>query len=228
MMCHHRSRTNRTRAARAGALAAAAAFAGLAIGLAAPSRVAAGAPDTRGFSLAAMLQSTHIGSEDERDDGSPGSVFIGEQGVGVVVALGYGFTPAFATRLVLSGASHETSDPDIDVQFGAGTLEAVYLFRAGAPFRPYLFGGVGGYSLESQEDAFHFETTGPGVTLGGGLLYFVSEHVGLDAALHLDFINWEKQTAEIEGPSGSTVVVETPIEEEGSAARFAFGLGWWF
>ncbi|MFN0152109.1 MAG: outer membrane beta-barrel protein [bacterium] len=220
-----RYRSARTRAT---AMATAASLAALAVGLAAPARAVAAAPDTRGFSLAAMLQSTHINSEDERTDATPGSVFVGEQGVGVVVALGYGFTPEFATRIVLSGASHETSDPDIDVQFGAGTIEAAYLFRAGAPFRPYLFGGVGGYSLESQKDAFRFETTGPGVTLGGGLLYFVSEHVGLDAALHLDFINWEKRTAEIEGPTGSTVIVETPIEEEGGAARFAFGLGWWF
>ncbi|NNE44941.1 MAG: hypothetical protein HKN12_12100, partial [Gemmatimonadetes bacterium] len=103
-----------------------------------------------------------------------------------------------------------------------------YLFRPGQPFRPYLVGGVGGFSMGSRQDNLDFEVNGPGITLGTGFAYFVSERFALDFALRGDFINWEEATATLTLPGGAQTEVATPIEEEGSAAKVFFGLNWWF
>lgn len=193
-----------------------------------PSAAAAATADTEGFFLGFGLHASVVGTNDPPDNAPVGSAFVEEEGGGVALTLAYGLTPRFATRVALSGTSHETTDPDVEVRFSSATLEAQYLFRESQPLRPYLFGGVGGFNLESQQDRFRYETTGPGLVFGAGLLYFLGEHFALDFALRADLINWEESTAETVLPDGGTVQVSKPIEEEGSAAKFLFGAGWWF
>lgn len=211
-----------------GALLAALALGALLAALLARPAPARAASDGRGAFLELSIHSSHIGADDPPRDPPEGSVFVDEDGVGGALTVGYGFTPSFPVRLVLSGAGHETSDPDVDFSLASATIEAAYVFRAGQPVRPYLFAGLGGYSMESRRDEFRFETTGPGASAGVGLLCFLGRHPAFDFALRVDFINWEETKAEIEMPSGATVTVETPIEEEGTAAKFLAGFGWWF
>lgn len=194
--------------------------------LAASPHFAAAATD--GFFVGAALHSSHIGAQDPIDDPAPGSVFVDENGAGLSLSVGHGISTEVPIRLVLSGGEHKTTDPDVDFRMASLTLEIAYLFNGGQPLRPYLFGGVGVFAIESQRDALRFETTGPGGVFGGGLLYFVSEHFAFDLALRGELINWKRSRAELILPGGSAAVVQTPIEEKGSAAKFMFGGSVWF
>ncbi|MFH1681627.1 MAG: outer membrane beta-barrel protein [Candidatus Eisenbacteria bacterium] len=183
--------------------------------------------DTKGFMLGLDLHYSGIGAEEESATSHENSVFVDEDGGGATLLLGYGFTEAFALRVSMNASNHETSDSDVDVLYANSTIEAMYVFRHGWPFRPYLFGGIGGCSLESRYDPFRYETSGPGTAAGAGFLYFPGEHFAIDVALRFEFINWDKATAELVTDQG-TLTVETPIEDEGSAVKVLFGVNYWF
>jgi hypothetical protein len=187
-----------------------------------------GAAATDGFFLGLNLHSSHINAEDENPNAPAGSVFIDDNGGGVTFFLGYGITPSFPLRLNLSVAEHETSDSNVEFFYSSVTIEAAYLFRDGEPLRPYVLGGFGGFAVRSRVDALDFETTGPGFVVGTGIVYFLSEHFALDFALRGDLINWDKQTATLTFSNGSQAVVETPVEGDGAAGKFLFGVSVWF
>jgi opacity protein-like surface antigen len=187
-----------------------------------------GAAATDGFFLGLDFHTSHIDAEDERAEAPTGSVFIDDNGGGVTFFLGYGITPSFPLRLNLSVAEHETSDTDVKFFYSSVTIEGAYLFRNGEPLRPYLLGGFGGFAVRSRQDDFDFETTGPGFVFGTGMVYFLSEHFALDFGLRGDLINWDKQRATLTFPNGSQAIVETPVEGDGAAAKFLFGVSGWF
>ncbi len=187
-----------------------------------------GAAVTDGFFLGLDFHTSHIGAEDETPGASPGSVFIDDNGAGATFFLGYGITSSFPVRLNLSLAEHETSDSSVEFFYSSITIEAAYLFRDGEPLRPYLLGGFGGFSVRSRQDAFDFETTGPGFVVGAGIVYFLSEHFALDFALRGDLINWDTQKATVTFPNGSRATAETPVEGDGAAGKFLFGVSVWF
>jgi hypothetical protein len=174
------------------------------------------------------LASSHADFEDRTDTSQPGAVFIEDNGGGLNLLAGYGFTRSFVLRLDLAGARHETTDPDTEFALSSATLETMYVFNDPQPFRPYLVGGVGGYTARSRRDDFDFDVTGPGVTVGAGFLWFTGRRFALDFALRGDFINWENATARVTLPGGGRTVVDTPIEEDGSAGRVQVGISWWF
>ncbi len=183
--------------------------------------------DSEGFFVGLDLHSSHIGAE-ERSEASPvNSVFVDKDGGGISLSLGYGFTPSFPLRLRMSFAGHETSDPGVEVTYASAVIEAAYLFREGEQTRPYLFGGFGGFNLESKQDFFIYDTPGPGTVFGGGLLYFATPNFSLDFALRLEFINWEQEVAKT-GIGGTTFEVETPVDEEGTSGKIFFGASYWF
>lgn len=186
------------------------------------------ASDTGGWTIGLDLASSHADFEDRTESSPPNAVFIEDQGGGANLLLGYGFTRSFAVRLDLAGARHETTDPDVEFLLSSATIEASYLFRDPEAFRPYILGGVGGFTARSRRDDFDFDVTGPGVTVGAGFLYFTGKRFALDFALRGDLINWEKATARVTLPGGSTAVVDTPIQEEGSAGKVLLGVSWWF
>jgi hypothetical protein len=190
--------------------------------LAGPAR-----PDTKGFLLGLDLHYSKIGAEEESESSGDNSVFVDEDGGGVTILVGYGFTPSFALRLAGSASNHETSDSDVEVIYSNSLIEAMYIFREAAPLRPYILGGIGGARLESRDDPFRYETTGSCADLGFGFLYFTGEHFAIESALRLEFVNWDKATASLETDHG-TVTVETPVEDEGSALKVLFGVNYWF
>lgn len=186
-------------------------------------------PNTEGFFVEFCGNSNHIGNAEDRDENDgPNDVFVGENAAGGTIVLAYGFSPSFPLRFSISGAEHNTTDPDVKVSFASVTLEGGYIFRAGTPVRPYLYGGLGAFSLSSRQDEYDYETTGPGVDFGFGLYSFLGEHFVIDAALRFDFVNWETQTATIKLPNGDTATVETPVNDEGAASKILLGAGWWF
>lgn len=183
--------------------------------------------DTEGFLLGLDLHYSKIGTEEASDTSPENSVFVDSDGGGVTLLLGYGFTPSFALRFALSGSNHETSDSDVDVAYANALIEAMYVFRPGEMFRPYLLGGIGASSLESRQDPFRYETTGSCASLGVGLLYFVNEYFAFDAAGRLEFVTWEKASATLDTDHGD-ITVETPVDDEGSAGKIFLGVNYWF
>ena len=165
--------------------------------------------------------SSTIGANEDAAD-----LLIDETAPGAGLQIGYLFTPNFQLRLFAASAEHETSDPDVKIRFGGGTLDAVYLFRAGQKVRPYVFGGLGGFSLESQQADLLYEAEGPGMALGGGVHVMLSRKVSLHGALRYEAINWDKVTATYDGPGGSASVT-VPVDEEGTAGKVLVGIVFW-
>lgn len=185
------------------------------------------AADTDGLAFGVGFHSNNVAADDPPPDPAPGAVYVDEAGGGANLWIGYGITPSFTLRLLAAGASHGTTDPDVDVAWGGVTLEAQYLFRDPRPWRPYVTGGVGGYTTSSRQDALDFEATGGGIVLGGGVLYFFNDTWAMDLALRGSLVNWEEMNATFKFPDGSTATVATPIEEDGGALDILIGVSWW-
>lgn len=199
------------------------------LGLLATALLAAVGPaaaDTDGFFFGLDLLSNRVGAAERTLDADPSSVFVDAVGGGADLFLGWGFSPSFPVRLSISAAQHDTSDPKIEVAYGSVTLDGMFLFRDPEVLRPYLYGGFGGFTLRSRQDALEWETTGPGILLGGGLFYFFGDTFALDFSLRGELVNWKKTRATLHTAAGD-VTVETPVEEEGSAAKLLFGASWW-
>ncbi len=194
-----------------------------------PPPASSSGPDTEGFFVEFCGNSNHLGGAEDREAGDADeSIFIGEGGPGGTLIFAYGFTPSFPVRLSISGAEHNTTDPDVDVGFSSVTAEGAYIFRAGTSVRPYVYGGFGAFALRSRKDEFDFEVTGPGVDVGVGLYSFLGDHFVFDAALRFDFVNWGTQTTSVDLGGGNTAIVETPVREDGAASKILLGVGWWF
>ena len=175
------------------------------------------------------LNTNHLSGVATREVTDPAaSVYVAENAPGGTLLLAYGLTPSFNVRLAISGADHETTDPEINLHYGSLTMEAAYVFRNGREVRPYLYTGVGTFSLESSEDEYDYEASAPGFALGGGLYSFLGEHFVFDAGLRLDLISWEEETTRRTLIDGSTIIVQSPVQEDGTASKIVLGAGWWF
>ncbi len=165
---------------------------------------------------------SHVGESNDAAD-----LTIDPDAGGGGLQLGYLVAPSFLVRLWVGAAEHGTSDRDVKISFGGGTFDAVYLFRPGARLRPYLFGGVGGYVAESQQSDLVYDVLGPGMAFGGGLYAQIASHWTLHGSVRLESINWETERVTYDGPDGE-VVIESPIDDSGWAARTSLGLAVWF
>ncbi len=180
-------------------------------------------PGGRWF-LGVSAVSSHIGADDEQPDDPPGLVYVDEVGGGIALEAGYAITPTFLLRLYLSGAQHETSDPDIDYRLGGASVEGMILFNPGRPLRPYVVGGLGGFRMESDQDGYDYEVNGGGAILGGGLRYALGRIVALDFGLRAEFINWQEERVVVDLPGGGSAVLENPVEGSGTAGKFTLGV----
>lgn len=165
-----------------------------------------------------------VGDNEEAD--GPDDIVIDEKAGGLGLQLGYLLKPSFMLRLSAAGADHETSDPDVTIRFGGGTLDAVFLFRDGQPVRPYLFLGLGGYQAQARQDEVEYEIRGPGLAFGAGAHVRLGAQVTLHGALRLEAINWEEATATLDLPGGD-VEISAPIDEEAWASKVMLGVAFW-
>ncbi len=180
------------------------------------------------FYLGLDFLSSHIGADDPQPSSPVDAVYVDEVGAGAALHFGWMLTRTFQLRLYLSDARHEATDPDVDFRLDGGTVEALHLFRAGQPLRPYLVGGLGGFSMKADRGGYRYETTGPGAVFGAGLYYLVTRSFLLHFQVRAEFINWEESKAEVELPGGGTVRTVTPIAESGAAGKFTLGCGFRF
>lgn len=182
----------------------------------------------KGWFLDFRILSDHIGAEDPGPDSPQDAVFVEEQGGGVGLGVGYTFTPSFALRLALGGARHETTQEGVELVHASITLEAVARFLHGQRAQPYLYGGLGGATLEFTSGRFESRTSGGVAVLGAGVEYHLTRHLALDAGARLDLINWDRVEVSAEIPGGGEVRLEDPVDESGSAAKLLLGLVWHF
>lgn len=143
---------------------------------------------------------------------TPDSSFsIAEDGGGLQFFLGYRFDTGFSLQLDLSGAAHETSDPDIDAGVVALQFFVQYRFARGHWFRPYLKGGFGGYGLGVSDGNARATISGGGVAFGGGFDFFLNRHFSLGLDLTHNIIDYNKIEVEL---GGATYGLD--IDDEGS------------
>ncbi len=163
--------------------------------------------------------SSHVGDNDEED-----IVSIEETAGGGALQFGYFLNPNFMLRIYGGGANHATSDSGLEIVFAGGLFEAVYMFRAERAWRPYVFGGLGGFSIESQQESLTYEATGAGVSFGLGACYALGRTVHLHGSMRLEAVNWEQVSVTYTLPDGTDLAVETPVEDSGLASKLTLGL----
>ncbi len=162
-----------------------------------------------------------IGRDDNAD-----VVVVDETAGGGALQIGYLISPTFMVRLYAAAAVHPTNVADIEIRFSSSTFDALYLFRPGRRFRPYIFGGLGGFRLDSDQDDLHYEARGGGVSFGAGMHLELGSRVTLHGSLRLEGVNWNDVNATIDTPSGR-ISVRQPIDDSGIASKLTVGIGVW-
>lgn len=107
------------------------------------------------------------------------------------VTVGYGFSDRLALLLSADGARVKYPGPVIADAGPTGSYDQLTVdiaLRASflderSPLRPYLTSGITGVAESPRPDATGMVSSGGGITIGGGLQYFTSPRVALDAGL---------------------------------------------
>lgn len=136
-------------------------------------------------------------------------------GGGLGLSLGYGITPGFALHLSTSGAVLRPGSDDRWL-LGHADVEARFNFvddiRA---WVPHLAVGVGvrtaNFEVDGAGDAQGDWHGNPGFTLGGGMGYFVSPSVSLDASLRYSFGNLRQLDCPKSGETVRTCATSTRL-----------------
>lgn len=150
--------------------------------LAAPSAAAAqlDAPSqTTGVFVGANL----VGASFDTDGDDDQDAF---SGAGLGLELGYGFSSGLALFLALDGGTLEGEDGLPDLDRGQADLGARIHFGGGrrslVPFLELAFTGL---VLEGEESGTDVEYTGGGITVGGGVKYFLSRSLSVNGGVRL-------------------------------------------
>jgi hypothetical protein len=182
------------------------------------AQVSAFAGSTEGFYVSTQIGGNWLSYKDTEDVGS-----------GFGLSLGYGFSDRFGMYLALDAAGMDGSAelPGIasDETYGAVHLElgGRYHFRPGSRLRPYgslaLSAIAMGYETESGSNVGDdIVYVGSGVSLGGGVLYFLSKRFALDAGLSVTQGNF--WTQDIDGDA-------TGVDFSVVGARPHFGISFY-
>lgn len=139
------------------------------------------------------------------------------------IKAGYGFSRLFTLYLGIEGAEMNAGDfsGDENEEFGLGFAElgAQFNFRTGKPAAiPYAEIALTGQAavFDPDEDS-DITFAGGGITLGGGLKYFISKTFALDLGLLFTFGNF----SEVE--RGDETI---DIDQNTTSTRLNFGLSW--
>lgn len=159
-------------------------------------------------------------------DKDAADIVIDEKAGGLGVQVGYLLKPSFMLRFYAAAADHDTNEPDVSIRFGGGTLDAVFLFHEGRPFRPYLFAGLGGFRAMSRQQDLTYDIQGSGAAFGAGMHLRLGSRATLHGALRVEAINWESAGVTWDRPGGS-IEARAPIDENGWASKVAVGVAFW-
>ena len=173
----------------------------------------------KGFYLGLRLAGSGLKVD---DDGTSGFT-VSEDGGGLQLFTGYSFNRVFSLQLEFAGATHETSDPAIEVRPGSVALFAHYRFRPGHGFRPFVKGGLAGYGLVFDGNLGEVRLSGGGVPLGGGVDYFFNRRISLGLDLTYNIISWDKAVVDL----GDTTM-GFDIDEDGAQTSLGLAFGVYF
>jgi hypothetical protein len=169
--------------------------------------------NTAGFNLGAFVNAAGIQVEDSD----------AENGVGLGLHLGYGFSQnvsIFARVNVTSIGSDELAD---NYNLAHVDLGARYSFgQPSATLRPYLAGALSGHAVSFDlGSSGTLDARGPGLTASGGLEYFLSRTVALEAGLSVSVGKFN------EGRIGDSGWVDLDEDElNTTTSRLDIGVSW--
>lgn len=170
--------------------------------------------NTRGLYLNVHASATSITYE--ADDFEDFDETDGGGGLGVEV--GYGFSPLVSLFVALNGSGMEADGGDT-YTLGHGDLGVRFNFRSGERLVPYASLAVTGRQATFEfENGGEIELSGGGGTLGGGLAYFVSPRLALDAGLRLTAGTFTDVSV------GRLTV--SNFDVDAGSGRLVFGLSW--
>lgn len=168
---------------------------------------------TRGLYIDGMLGGSSI-SYDASDGVDPGVLASGR--------IGYGFTDLFGIFLEFGGGAY-AADQDLtraihpqDYVAGFFDLGAQFNFRSGKEWVPYAEISLNGIATA---DEFENSLSGGGLTLGGGVKYYITDAWALNGRIQVTGHSIE--SADLEG------VRFENVDEDATSTRFAFGLTWY-
>ncbi len=139
-------------------------------------------PNTTGLFLNVHLNATGIGYDEDalfeldfRDDTHSGG------GAGVMI--GYGFSPLLTLYLALNGSVIDSDD--LRDEYTLAHVDAGVRFNlvSRSPLVPYLTAGLTFRQASFDLNPGEMDFNGGGVTVGGGLKYYLSPPVALDVGL---------------------------------------------
>jgi len=151
---------------------------------------------------------------------SGGAISNGDtfNGGGAGVKLGYGFSPLFTLYAGFNFVRLDNDSPDVTSDLAHLDIGGQFNFRVGeAAFVPYVDAALSGVGIFDEFQGQTLDTTGGGLSVGGGFKYFVQRNLAIDVGLQLGFMNLSEMS------SGSQSV---DIDEDVSTARFNVGLSW--
>lgn len=171
--------------------------------------------DTKGFFLNPHLNGAGIdiqGAENNASDGSGG---------GIGIKLGYGFSDLFSVFLNLDGTN---LNPERGANYALGHADVGVMFtflKPVKPARPFVGVAAAARNATFRRGDAEAKVSGPGITLMGGLRYFVSPTVSIDGELAVT--GGRFNSIELSNDEGS---IATDIDLEASSVRLILGISW--
>jgi hypothetical protein len=170
----------------------------------------------KGFFLGAGLNGSSLTiNEGDLEDDS-------ETGGGLMLQLGFGFSPQFS--IFLEGTAAAMRSEGESWLFSHGDIGIRYHFYSpGKKFVPFIDGAFTGWSglqddAELGNDTGELEISGSGFTLGGGFLYYFSPRMALNTQLKFTAGEFNKVRFE-------NVTIDG-FDADASSARLNIGLTW--
>ncbi len=174
--------------------------------------------DESGFYLGLALAGTSF----HTDLSSP-AFDIKEDGGGAMISVGYRFNPVFMLEIAAGGSNHKTSDSTIDAGIASVQIFGYYRFLPEKAFRPYLKGGIAGYSLILEYGSASARLSGGGIAFGAGFKCFLSRRFSLGVDLTHNMIGYEKATVSI-----GQFSYESSADEHGRLTTLGISAGYSF
>lgn len=166
--------------------------------------------EATGFHVAAYGNGSAIVYEDQSD---------AETGSGAGIALGYGLSQLVTLYAEVTGASVDMLALNASYTLAHVDLGARFNFGGrGSRLRPYAQAALTGVGagLDIAGDAFTI--TGSGLTVGGGVAFFLLRQLALDAGVKWTFGSFDQ--AEYRG-------AKQDIDVSATSSRFNIGVAWW-
>jgi len=179
-----------------------------------PTMASAQRSETSGFRLNVHANGSAIKVEDSDDI---------ENGGGLGVSLGWGFSPSLMLYATLDAANINGASGSPDYGLGHFDLGMRYSFAGTEKaWVPFLLAGLGARAAvwDNYDSGEDLSISGAGVTFGGGLSYYFSPSLALEGGL-----KWNVGKFTQASLGGETVDLDE-FEFSATSTRFNLGLSW--